>query len=67
MEDFELVDSYAWGAALLAFLYCGIFKWKTDKKADKEEKKTIDGNSWLILVSFYFCFVCKTKSSADCT
>lgn len=44
IEDFEQVDKYAWGSALLAFLFCGM-----SRKAIKN-KKTIHGNSWLILV-----------------
>lgn len=42
------VDNYAWGAALLAFLHDGISKWK------KEQKSLINGNLWVVLVSFFF-------------
>ncbi|KAK1393557.1 hypothetical protein POM88_012613 [Heracleum sosnowskyi] len=46
IEDFEQVDKYAWGSALLAFLFCGM-----SRKAIKN-KKRIHGNSWLILAFF---------------
>ncbi|KAK1381699.1 hypothetical protein POM88_019435 [Heracleum sosnowskyi] len=48
IEDFGQVDSYAWGAALLAFLYYGMGK----VVDDQNPKKRLDGNSWLILAFF---------------
>lgn len=48
IEDPGQVDSYAWRAALLNFLYHAIAEWKKKTSA----KKTLDGNIWVILVSF---------------
>lgn len=51
VENLDDVDSYAWGAALLAFLYSGMEKWASGVKS------YIDGNLWIVLVtSFSFCF-----------
>jgi hypothetical protein len=44
VERLEDVDNYAWGEALLTFLYNGIRKWKADKYL-------INGNLWVVLVS----------------
>ncbi|WJX31406.1 hypothetical protein P8452_19835 [Trifolium repens] len=45
VERLEDVDNYAWGEALLAFLYNGIRKWKADKYL-------INGNLWVVLAFF---------------
>jgi hypothetical protein len=45
LENLDGVSDYAWGAALLAFLFNGIEKFLLRKK------KFLDGNLWLILVS----------------
>lgn len=58
IEDLSRVDSYAWGAALLAFLYHGIAEWKKETT----KKKVLEGNAWLILVSFKFCFFCNLET-----
>ncbi|XP_058765005.1 uncharacterized protein LOC131638461 [Vicia villosa] len=47
VERLEDVDNYAWGAALLAFLYSGICKWKVGR-----QKSVIDGNLWVVLAFF---------------
>ncbi|KAL8096778.1 hypothetical protein AgCh_037656 [Apium graveolens] len=47
IEDPGQVDSYAWRAALLNFLYHAIAEWKKKTSA----KKTLDGNIWVILSS----------------
>lgn len=39
------LDSYAWGAELLAFLYKGIGDCIVDHKSN------LDGNGWLVIVS----------------
>ncbi|KAI3776391.1 hypothetical protein L1987_46172 [Smallanthus sonchifolius] len=44
VEKLENVNDYAWGAALLAFLYYGLHN---------PEKKSGDGNLWALL-----CFFC---------
>lgn len=44
VQDFKLVDSFAWGPALLAFLFKGINDCIVKKKG------CLDGNSWLVLV-----------------
>lgn len=46
MENVEEINDFAWGAALLSFLYCGI------KKYNKKTKKSIDGNTWVALCFF---------------
>ncbi|KAL1803001.1 hypothetical protein ACET3Z_031648 [Daucus carota] len=48
IENVNRVDTYAWGAALLAFLYHGIAEWKRPES----KKKTVEGNSWIILGFF---------------
>lgn len=40
-EDVDQVDTYAWGVALLSFMYHGM--------SDKAKK--IEGNSWIVMVS----------------
>jgi hypothetical protein len=47
VEKLEDVDNYAWGAALLAYLYEGIRKWKEVGN----KKSVINGILWVILVS----------------
>lgn len=47
IEKLDEVNSYAWGAAMLAYLYQGMKGWKTDDKA-------IDGFTWLIMVRAFF-------------
>ncbi|KAI7747236.1 hypothetical protein M8C21_002028, partial [Ambrosia artemisiifolia] len=43
VENLEEVNDYAWGAALLAFLYCGL---------DKKQKRYAEGNLWALLCFF---------------
>ncbi|KAI5422482.1 hypothetical protein KIW84_045790 [Lathyrus oleraceus] len=52
IEKLDEVNSYAWGAAMLAYLYQGMKGWKTDDKA-------IDGFTWLIMVRtiFFLSFI----------
>lgn len=57
INDFSRVDSYAWGSALLAYLYHSIAACKSDKSKQKNKKKNLEGNTWVILVSFKFIFV----------
>lgn len=45
VEDVDSIDSYAWGAALLSYLYHGLEMFKTKKK------NYISGNLWIVLVS----------------
>ncbi|XP_057807501.1 SNF2 domain-containing protein CLASSY 4-like isoform X2 [Salvia miltiorrhiza] len=45
VERLEEVDSYAWGAALLAFLYSGINKCK----GVNPPKGAVDGNLWVLM------------------
>jgi hypothetical protein len=47
IEKLDEVNSYAWGAAMLAYLYQGIKEWKTKDKA-------IDGFTWLLMVRAFF-------------
>jgi hypothetical protein len=47
IEKLDEVDSYAWGAAQLAFLYQGL-------KENHLRNKKVDGFVWLIMVSAYF-------------
>jgi hypothetical protein len=47
LENLDGVSDYAWGAALLAFLFNGIEKFLLRKK------KFLDGNLWLILAFFF--------------
>ncbi|KAI5422480.1 uncharacterized protein LOC127076317 [Lathyrus oleraceus] len=49
IEKLDEVNSYAWGAAMLAYLYQGMKGWKTDDKA-------IDGFTWLIMGFFFSHF-----------
>ncbi|XP_017251308.1 protein MAINTENANCE OF MERISTEMS-like isoform X2 [Daucus carota subsp. sativus] len=56
IEDLSRVDSYAWGAALLAFLYHAIAEWKKETSA----KKTLEGNTWVIL-SFFILRIPKLR------
>ena len=58
IENVNRVDTYAWGAALLAFLYHGIAEWKRPES----KKKTVEGNSWIILVSFEFYIFCNLET-----
>lgn len=46
VEKLEDVDSYAWGAALLAFLYSGI----SNCKGVNPPKRVVDGNLWVLMV-----------------
>ncbi|KAL1535808.1 SNF2 domain-containing protein CLASSY 3-like [Salvia divinorum] len=48
VEKLEDVDSYAWGAALLAFLYSGIKKCK----GVNPPKGAVDGNLWVLMCFF---------------
>ena len=41
VENFDEVDNYAWGAALLSTFYCGI---------ENDKKLAVDGNCWPLLV-----------------
>lgn len=50
IENLSKVDSYAWGAALLAFLYNGITEYKKRIAENGQKKKVLNGNSWIILV-----------------
>lgn len=43
IEDLDKVGRYAWGAAILAFLYEGLKLWK-------KEKKSMKGNIWIVMV-----------------
>jgi hypothetical protein len=47
IEKLDEVNSYAWGAAMLAYLYQGMKEWKTKDKA-------IDGFTWLLMVRAFF-------------
>lgn len=46
VEKLEEIDDYAWGAALLAYMYYGIRRYKAEKKGN------IDGNLWILLAFF---------------
>ncbi|KAI3719419.1 hypothetical protein L6452_20317 [Arctium lappa] len=46
VRDLTIVNSYAWGAALLAYLYDGLKTWKEDEK-----RKSVKGNLWVVLVN----------------
>ncbi|KAL2901770.1 Protein MAIN-LIKE 1 [Bienertia sinuspersici] len=49
VDDLDNVDKYAWGAAMLAFLYQGLMQWKNKDKA-------IDDFTWLIMGFFFYHF-----------
>ncbi|CAJ2675442.1 unnamed protein product [Trifolium pratense] len=49
IEKLDEVNSYAWGAAMLAYLYQGMKEWKTKDKA-------IDGFTWLVMGFFFSHF-----------
>ncbi|KAL8144945.1 hypothetical protein AgCh_003236 [Apium graveolens] len=51
IEDLGRVDSFAWGAALLARLYHAIAECQKGDEGEGQRtvKKTLDGNSWVIL------------------
>ncbi|WJX69648.1 hypothetical protein P8452_53863 [Trifolium repens] len=49
IEKLDEVNSYAWGAAMLAYLYQGMKEWKTKDKA-------IDGFTWLLMGFFFSHF-----------
>ncbi|KAK2388357.1 hypothetical protein QL285_062048 [Trifolium repens] len=46
IENLEEVNSYAWGAAMLAYLYQGMKDWK-------KKGKSLDGFTWLIMGFFF--------------
>ncbi|XP_057448458.1 protein MAIN-LIKE 2-like isoform X2 [Lotus japonicus] len=48
IKNLDDVNNYAWGAALLSFLYRGMRRYKT------EEKKFVDGNTWVLLSFMLF-------------
>lgn len=50
VENLDRINDYAWGAALLAYLYYGMRRYK-------DKKKYIDGNLWVLLVSFAYTFI----------
>lgn len=45
VKNLAKIDEYAWGAALLAYMYYGIDRYKGGKKGN------VEGNLWILLVS----------------
>ncbi|XP_057420236.1 protein MAINTENANCE OF MERISTEMS-like isoform X2 [Lotus japonicus] len=54
VKNLDDVNSYAWGAALLSFLYSGMRKYKS------RDKKYFDGNAW-VLLSFLLFHILKLQ------
>jgi hypothetical protein len=49
------VNNYAWGEALLSFIYHGMRKFCNGMRGNTsgQKKKYFDGNVWVLLVSKY--------------
>ncbi|KAK1391332.1 hypothetical protein POM88_010388 [Heracleum sosnowskyi] len=64
IEDLGRVDSFAWGAALLARLYHAIAECQKGDEGEGQRtvKKTLDGNSWVIL-SFFILRIPKLREA----
>ena len=50
VENLDRIDDWAWAAALLAYLYNGMRRYKN-------KKNYIDGNLWVLLVTFAYTFI----------